>query len=262
MKCKEIMNKLEERWNPSYALSWDNVGLLVGREDKEIHRIFTALDVTDETLCQALSFGADMMITHHPLLFSPVKKINSGDFIGRRLIKMIQSDLCCYAMHTNFDVMGMAVLNEKTLKLCDTEVLEVTSTDTDTGKPEGIGRVGQLMEETSLEQFAGDVKKEFDIPQIRIYGDMERKIRWVAVSSGSGKSMVSEALHKNADVIVTGDIDYHTGIDAVAAGIAVIDAGHYGTEYCFIEYMEKELKKMFPECETGKAAVEHPFQVM
>ena len=111
MTCREIMDALEERWNPSYAMAWDNVGLLVGREEKEINKIFVALDVTDDTLAQALAFGADMMITHHPLLFSPVKKINTGDFIGRRLIAMIQADLCYYAMHTNFDVKGMAELN-------------------------------------------------------------------------------------------------------------------------------------------------------
>ena len=108
MRCREILDRLEERWNPSFALSWDNVGLLVGKEEKEIGKIFVALDVTEETLEQAVEAGADLMITHHPLLFSPVKKVTSGDFIGRRLIKMIQNDLCYYAMHTNFDVKGMA----------------------------------------------------------------------------------------------------------------------------------------------------------
>ena len=88
MRCREILDRLEERWNPSFALSWDNVGLLVGKEEKEIGKIFVALDVTEETLEQAVEAGADLMITHHPLLFSPVKKVTSGDFIGRRLIKM------------------------------------------------------------------------------------------------------------------------------------------------------------------------------
>ena len=126
MTCKEIMEKLEERWNPSYALEWDNVGLLVGREDKEIKKVFTALDATEETIAQALEFGADLLITHHPMIFSPVKKVTSADFIGRRLITMIQADLCYYAMHTNFDVKGMAQLNQECLGLTDCEVLEET----------------------------------------------------------------------------------------------------------------------------------------
>lgn len=258
MTCKEITEKLAIRWNPSYAMDWDNVGLLAGREEKDIKKIFVALDVTDETLEQALEFGADLMITHHPLLFSPIKKINTEDFIGRRLIRMIQADLCYYAMHTNFDVTGMAALNQECLGLQNAEVLEVTSQE----PIEGIGRVGELKESMSLGEFAGKVKEGFWISDVRVYGDPEQTIQRVAVSSGSGKSMIKTALEKKADVIVTGDIDYHSGIDSVAQGLAVIDAGHYGTEYCFITYMKQELEKMFPDMEVGAAAVRHPYQVM
>ena len=182
MNCKEITDRLAMRWNPSFALDWDNVGLLVGREDKEIKKIFVALDVTDETLDQAIAFGADLMITHHPLLFSPVKKINTGDFIGRRLIKMIQADLCYYAMHTNFDVKGMAALNQECLGLQNTEVLEITSQEPTVG----IGRVGELKESITLGAFAEKVKSDFQIPDVRAYGDCEKKVQRVAVSSGSG----------------------------------------------------------------------------
>lgn len=266
MKCKDVMEKLAERWSPSYAMDWDNVGLLVGREEKEIRRIFVALDVTDETLQQALDFGADLMITHHPLLFSPVKKINTGDFIGRRLIKMIQGDLCYYAMHTNFDVKGMADLNQKSLGLQDAEVLEVTTLEPvekeQNIRQEGIGRIGVLEQPMTLRAFAGKVKDDFQIPDVRVYGEPERMIRKVAVSSGSGKSMITTALVKGADVLVTGDIDYHSGIDAMAQGLSVIDAGHYGTEYCFISYMKQELKGMFPDMGVGAAQVHHPYQIV
>ena len=258
MNCKEITDRLAMRWNPSFALDWDNVGLLVGREDKEIKKIFVALDVTDETLNQAIAFGADLMITHHPLLFSPVKKINTGDFIGRRLIKMIQADLCYYAMHTNFDVKGMAALNQECLGLQNTEVLEITSQE----PTEGIGRVGELKESITLGAFAEKVKSDFQIPDVRAYGDCEKKVRRVAVSSGSGKSMIKTALAKGADVLVTGDIDYHGGIDAVAQGLMIIDAGHYGTEYCFISYMKKELENMFPDIRVESADIRHPYLVI
>ena len=258
MNCKEITDRLAMRWNPSFALDWDNVGLLVGREDKEIKKIFVALDVTDETLDQAIAFGADLMITHHPLLFSSVKKINAGDFIGRRLIKMIQADLCYYAMHTNFDVKGMAALNQECLGLQNTEVLEITSQE----PTEGIGRVGELKESITLGAFAEKVKSDFQIPDVRAYGDCEKKVQRVAVSSGSGKSMIKTALAKGADVLVTGDIDYHGGIDAVAQGLMIIDAGHYGTEYCFISYMKKELENMFPDIRVESADIRHPYQVI
>lgn len=256
MICKEVMRKLEERWNPSYALEWDNVGLLVGREEKEIKKIFTALDATEETIAQALEFGADLLITHHPMIFSPVKKVISADFIGRRLITMIQADLCYYAMHTNFDVKGMAQLNQECLGLTDCEVLE------ETAPGEGIGRVGALEGTMDLKQFAGKVRNDFEIPDVRMYGDPAAIIHRVAVSSGSGKSMIRGAIEKGADVIVTGDVDYHSAIDAVAQGIAVIDAGHYGTEYGFIAYMRQELETMFPELAVGAARVHHPYRVV
>ena len=258
MKCKEIIEKLERKYSPAFAEGWDNVGLLAGSKEKEVKKVFLALDVTDETLEAALSWGADLMITHHPLLFSPVKKINTGDFIGRRLIKMIQADLCYYAMHTNFDVKGMAALNQECLGLQNTEVLEITSQE----PTEGIGRVGELKESITLGAFAEKVKSDFQIPDVRAYGDCEKKVQRVAVSSGSGKSMIKTALAKGADVLVTGDIDYHGGIDAVAQGLMIIDAGHYGTEYCFISYMKKELENMFPDIRVESADIRHPYQVI
>ena len=253
MTCKEIMEKLEERWNPSYALEWDNVGLLVGREDKEIKKVFTALDATEETIAQALEFGADLLITHHPMLFSPVKKVTSADFIGRRLITMIQADLCYYAMHTNFDVKGMAQLNQECLGLAECEVLE------ETAPGEGIGRVGVLDAPMDLKTFAEKVRNDFEIPDVRMYGDPAKSVCRVAVSSGSGKSMIRGAIAKGADVIVTGDVDYHSAIDAVAQGIAVIDAGHYGIEHIFIGQMAEELKERFPEMEICTEPIRHPF---
>ncbi len=169
---------------------------------------------------------------------------------------MIQADLCYYAMHTNFDVKGMAQLNQECLGLTDCEVLE------ETAPGEGIGRVGALEGTMDLKQFAVKVRNDFEIPDVRMYGDPAAIIHRVAVSSGSGKSMIRGAIEKGADVIVTGDVDYHSAIDAVAQGIAVIDAGHYGTEYGFIAYMRQELETMFPELAVGTARVHHPYRVV
>lgn len=261
MKCKNIIEELEKRWNPSWALDWDNVGLLAGREEKEVQRIFVALDVTDETLEQAVSAKADLIVTHHPLIFSPVKRITSESFIGRRLIRLIQNDICYYAMHTNFDVKGMADLNSRMLKLEEPEVLEVTGVDPE-GREEGIGRIGKLPEKMSLSELGEKVKKDFQIPDVRVYGDPEGKVERIAVCSGSGKSLAGEAIKKGADVLITGDVDYHTAIDLVAQGLTVVDAGHYGTEYCFISYMEEQLKTMFPHMEVVTAQIHHPYKVL
>lgn len=259
MKCSEIINLLEKEYPASAAESWDNPGLLVGRLDREIKKIFVALDVTDETLEQAVQEGTDLMITHHPLIFGSLKQVNDQSFIGRRVLKLIENQMSYYAVHTNFDVRGMADINEKQLGLLNTEVLEVTGENE--GIPEGIGRVGILPEELTLKEMANLVKKGMQLPTVLLYGQPDKRVRRVAVSSGSGKSMVPAALSSGAEVLVTGDIDYHTAIDADACGLAIIDAGHYGTEYCFIDFMKKKLENMIPECEIIAAETVFPYTV-
>lgn len=110
MECKKVIEILEKQSPKSYACDWDNVGLLVGREDKEIQKIYIALDATDEAIEEAIANGADMLLTHHPMIFKGMKRVTQEDFIGRRIIRLIQNDMVYYAMHTNFDVMGMADL--------------------------------------------------------------------------------------------------------------------------------------------------------
>lgn len=258
MKCREIIEVLEQYYPKSAALSWDNVGLLIGSREKEVRKIFVALDITDETLEEAVLAGADMMITHHPMLFSAVKKITADDFIGRRIIRLIQEDIAYYAMHTNFDVKGMADLNAEALDLKDCTVLDETGVDED-GNPEGIGRAGMLEHEMELSEFASYVKERLGLTGVLVYGGTKEKISRAAVSGGSGKSMIPAALAKGVQVLVTGDIDYHTAIDAAAQGLCIVDAGHYGTESMFIGYMKQRLGELFPEIEVETARIRQPF---
>lgn len=261
MKCREITEILERDYPKSAALSWDNVGLLVGDPDREVKRIFVALDVTDETLEEAVRAGADLMITHHPLLFSAVKRVTADDFIGRRIIRLIESGISYYAMHTNFDVKGMADLNAAALGLSGCTVLEETGTD-EQGRTEGIGRAGLLLPGMGLEELAAYVKERLGLPGVLVYGKTEEKITRVAVSGGSGKSMVGAALAKGMQALVTGDIDYHTGIDAAAQGLCIVDAGHYGTESMFIGFMRERLLELFPEISVEAAKIRQPFAIL
>ena len=103
MKCSNIIEKLEELCPLSCACEWDNPGLLAGRQHKEVKKVLLALDATDQVVEEAIRQQADMLITHHPLIFKPLKKVNDQDFISRRILKLIQSDISYYAMHTNFD---------------------------------------------------------------------------------------------------------------------------------------------------------------
>ena len=256
MKCREIIHKIEEKYPLSFAEEWDNPGLLAGNPEKEVKKIFLALDVTDESLEAAGKAGADMMITHHPLIFSGIKKVTADNFIGRRIIGLIENGISYYAMHTNFDVLGMAELSADYLELKDREILEVTY-DQD-GRREGLGRVGNLSKPQTLEAWGRFVKEQFHLPFVKIYGRPDTIISRAAICTGSGKSLMPSVLKSGAQVYVTGDMDYHSAIDATAQGVCVIDAGHYGTEYIFMDYMEKELRTAFPELEIQKMEVQHP----
>ena len=105
-------------------------------------------------------------------------------------------------------------------------------------------------------------KKALSLNDVKIYGDPERKVRKAAICTGSGKSMISDVLAKGADVYVTGDIDHHTGIDTVAEGLTIIDAGHYGTEYIFMEAMKEKLNKAFNDLKITCAEVKSPYTIL
>lgn len=263
MLCKEIMEIIEKSYPGSCALDWDNVGLLAGRSDKEVRHIYVALDATDEVIADALQTGADMLVTHHPMVFSPMRRVTDQDFIGRRLIRLIQGDLAYYAMHTNYDVLGMAELTEKMLDGLNGEILDVTCPESPVdGTPQGIGRVIARKESCSLREFCEQVKKSFCLDYVKVFGSLEKRIERIAISPGAGKSMVHAALSSGADVLVTGDIDHHTGIDAVAQGLAIIDAGHYGTEYGFIHDIAEFLRQKVSGVEVTEAEISHPFQIL
>ncbi len=254
MLCREVTDIIEQRFPKEYALDWDNVGLLAGRDDKEVRCIYIALDASDEVIHAAAQQGADMLVTHHPLIFSGMKRITNQDFIGRRILGLIRRDISYYAMHTNYDVLGMAALSGSMIGLKQPEALEVTCE-----AQEGIGRIGQLEKAVSLRQCCEDVKRAFHLESVRVFGNPDRTVERIAICPGSGKSVIGEALKKQADVLITGDIGHHEGIDAAAQGMAVIDAGHYGLEHIFVEDMKDYLGKKLEGVQIITAPVCHPF---
>ena len=258
MKAFELISWLEEKYPTSAAEDWDNVGLLTGDDTKEVGNVFLALDLTEETLDEAIDKGADMIITHHPMIFSGIKKINNHSFTGRKILTLIRHEIPYFAMHTNYDVLGMADLSAKYLDLTDTKVLSVTQEESG----EGFGRVGKIPEKMTLGMYASRVKEALRLQDVKVYGNLEKEVETAAVCTGSGKSMIRAAIKAGADVYVTGDIDHHTGLDTVAEGLALIDAGHYGTEYIFMDAVKKELEGAFPKLKVSCAEVKSPYTVL
>ena len=229
MRLKKILEWLEELSPVTYAEEWDNVGLLVGDDEQEIKRIVIALDASDSVIKQAVELQADLVLTHHPMIFKPVKQINNHSMIGRRILALASNRIAYYAMHTNFDIKGgMAELAAEKLELTETVPLDVTTVID--GQPEGIGRTGLLKEAVEIRLLAEKVK-----------------VRKVAVCPGSGKSEIENALKQKADILITGDIGHHEGIDAVDMGLVIMDATHYGLEHIFIEFMAGYLREKLKE---------------
>lgn len=260
MKCTEIIKRLEILAPPKFAEEWDNIGLLAGRSNKEIKKVYLAVDATDEIVEDAIEMEADLLLTHHPLIFKPIKAVTEEHFISRRILRLLQADMCYYAMHTNFDVMGMADAAADEMMLRNRQVLEVTYED-EISK-EGIGRYGRLPRVMTLAECAAYVKEVFDLPSVRVYGELEEKVEMAAISPGSGSSVGSYALQAGVDVLISGDIDHHMGIDLVAQGISVIDAGHYGLEKLFVPYMKDYFVRNLPELQVECAPEKSPFEVL
>ncbi len=256
MICRDIIERIEKDYPKSYAMEWDNVGLLAGRMEKEIKCIYIGLDATDQVIEEALRERADLLLTHHPLIFQGLKRVTDQDFIGNRVLKLLQGDISYYAMHTNYDAARMGELASKRLGWKRGRALEPVSEEE--GGP-GIGQIADLEEETTLEELGRQVKEVFGLPDVRVFGDPKMKIRRAAILPGSGKSGIGAALEQEAQVLITGDIGHHDGIDGAAQGLAVIDGGHYGIEHIFVDDMRRYAEEHFPGVQVKTEPVRHPF---
>lgn len=260
MECREVLQVINKLCDVSYACDWDNVGLLVGRRDKEVFRVTVALDADDYAVQEAVVNGSDLLVTHHPLIFHPQKTITDETVIGRRLLQLIRHDICLISMHTNFDIAPgcMADLAADRLGLCSRTPLEVTGE----GKegPYGIGVVGTPKEGSlPIEKLCIQVKEAFGLDKVQLYApEVPAEITGIAICPGSGADEIGLAMAAGAQAYITGDITYHFGIDAAAAGLSIIDAGHYGVEHIFIEFMQAYLKKQLPQLSVDAVRIKQP----
>ena len=256
MKCKEIIELIGNEFPMKYAESWDNTGFQVGNREKEVSHVFVAMDITDENIEEAISVGADMIVTHHPMIFSPLSTITSDTINGRRVLKMIENGICYMSIHTNYDSCRMADLAAARLEMTECVVLEEIEDGI------GIGKVGKLPKVMTVRECAMMVKERFSIPTVRFFGNGEKEVAVAAICPGSGKSLIKDCHAKGAEVYITGDIDHHTGIDQVDDELPIIDAGHYGIEHIYIEDMYRFFMEKCPEVKVSKAQICHPFKVV
>lgn len=243
MKVYELMERLNVLAPFDSAFEWDNVGLLVGHTKADVSSIYVTLDVTADVIAEAARAKCDLIISHHPMIFKPVNKVIADDVTGSRIIEMVASGLNYIAMHTNFDAHVMGRIVSERIGFNEYKVLDVME---DSRIPTGIGTVSDLKEPIELSVLASHVRESLLLPFTTFFGNKDAMIKRAAIVPGSGKSEIQKAIDAGADVLITGDISHHEGIDAVEAGLNIIDAGHFGLEYIFVEYMEKYIRDSLP----------------
>ena len=240
MKVREIIQVIEEFAPLSIQEGWDNSGLCVGSPEDEVTSVLLALDCTPELVDEAMACGADMIITHHPLIFSGLKKISPEDMIGAAVIKAIKAGIAIYAAHTNADKVleGVSGAMAARLGLVDVEVLDLD------GEGTGLGAVGNFPEPMTADQAIALVKEKFALKSMKASKPVEGMISRVAMCGGSGGSLIGAARKAGAQLYISGDISYHNFF--TPEDFMIMDIGHYESEIEIVEILFSLLRKKFP----------------
>ena len=240
MRVRDIINVIEEFAPSSIQEGWDNSGLCIGSPDDEVTSILLALDCTPELIDEAVECGADMIVTHHPLIFSGLKKISSDDLVGRAVIKAIKNGISIYAAHTNADKVLSGVSGAMARRLG----LENVSILADEGDGTGLGVVGTLPQPLTSRQALELVKEKFGLKVVKSSKPVEGPVTKVAMCGGSGASLIKAAQKAGAQLYISGDISYHNFF--TQNDFMIMDIGHYESEIDIVEILFSLIKKNFP----------------
>jgi dinuclear metal center YbgI/SA1388 family protein len=234
----EVIVALESRYDPALAESWDAVGLVCGDPDETVRSVLFAVDPTSAVVDEAIAAGVDLVVTHHPLLLTPVHGIPATDPKGRLVHRLVRAGIALFAAHTNADRAAGHGVNDAlatAVGLVDPRPLEPAASD----PRAGLGRIGTLPNGLTLRGFAELVAGV--LPEtaggVRVAGDPDRLVRTVAVCGGSGGSLLGAATAAGADVLLTSDLKHHPASDArEAGGPALCDVAHYASEWPWLPF--------------------------
>lgn len=212
------------------AMDFDNVGILVGSSNQSIEKVLLALDITKDVIKEAVNLNIDLIVSHHPVIFRPVKFLKSDDCT----YLLAKNNICAICAHTNLDIAERGVNYWLAKSLLLDELTPMSS----------FGTVGTMKSPLQTKDFARYVKNQLTADGVR-YTDIDKKIRRVAVCSGSGGDFVEEAVNCGADAFVTGEIKHSQILKANDLGLVIVDAGHFKTEDVVINPLLNDLKNKF-----------------
>jgi dinuclear metal center protein, YbgI/SA1388 family len=259
--CQDILNTMEEFAPVSLAYDWDNCGLLCGNKKKEVKNVLVCLDCDLNVITEAKEKNVDMILSHHPAIFSEIKRFDEEHYYGRFLKTLLQSDICYYAGHTNIDTAKGGLndlLAEKIGLPTPSGVMEKI------GENDGIGRIFELSSPTTVKDLCQKIKAGLHTECLTYTGEIDRLVKKIALCSGGGDGFSSFALEQNCDVYISGDFHHNKGIECLGDGMSLIDVSHYDSEIIVKEVFERVLKKAFGDnlyviCSEANKPVFHAF---
>lgn len=225
MTVKNVYDRINQAADFSLAMDFDNPGLLVGDPNAQVTSALAALDVTDAVIAEAVECGANLIVTHHPVIFHPLKKVTADMLVW----KLIRNNLAVVSAHTNLDAAKGGVNDILAEKL---ELLEIEPLQNE----EGLGRKGKLSRGMTPPELAYYTKQKLNVDAVR-YCDGGQAIQKIAVCGGSGGSLLECIAANDCQAFITGDVKHDVMLDAVHRGITLIDAGHFGTETVVVDYL-------------------------
>ncbi len=252
MTAGEIAAKIQEIAPESLQEAWDNSGFQAGSPQQPVTKVLTCLDLDFSVLKEAKKLGCEMIVTHHPLLFSGIRKLTDEDMTGRLLRQLVRDDIAVYSCHTPFDKTRggnndvlAEILGLSNVRNLAGEKVESPAKMAADMKEADIGRSGEFRQPVSIAWLVERLSRGLCIrsESIRIVapgkdgerlGNLsEQKFHKAGLCTGAGADLLPMARELGCDVFVTGDVKYHEAQEAVSCGICLIDAGHYGTEKTF-----------------------------
>ena len=257
MKLKNIIDIIEKEYPKDLAYDWDNSGLFYGDLDFEIKKVMITLDITVDVINQAIKNEVNLIISHHPILMSKIMTLSDNSMQSEMIKLAIKNNIFIYSAHTNMDTAknGINKRLASLFKLKDVDILLKDKPYDDCG----LGIFGTIDCPTDLYDFCNVVKENLKTPFVRVVKE-NKKIKKIAIASGSCSEIIPVAIDCGCDVIITGDMKYHNSIEYVYGGISIIDAGHFPTERIVLD-MFYELLSGF-DFEIIKAEISDIFKVI
>ncbi|MCH7729461.1 MAG: Nif3-like dinuclear metal center hexameric protein [Planctomycetes bacterium] len=233
---------------PDLAEDWDNVGLLVGDRETAVDRLMTCLTVTPASANEAIDRGADLVITHHPLPFRPLKHLTTDTTPGRLLLDLIRADIAVYSPHTAFDSAASGI-NQRLAEGLGLDDIQPLLADKNNANI-GAGRFGRLASSRPLREMIERVKTFLSVEGLHAVGSPEQQVSVVAVACGAAGQFLSVARANGCNLLITGETNFHTCLEAEASNIAMLLPGHFASERFAVELLANELERNFTDVEV------------